>query len=129
MKIVNAEKILVDKLSKKCENIDENKLIYNGTVNDYGNLCNSCTIYNDNSYLYNSYTIFFYSIISHCFFNTHQHWQCFIYFHWYLKRGHTYVNTSANTDIKTGTMICQTYKWDVSNKLIYKNQHFNSLMT
>ena len=48
MKIVNAEKILVDKLSKKCENIDENKLIYNGTVNDYGNLCNSCTIYNDN---------------------------------------------------------------------------------
>ena len=45
MKIVNAEKILVDKLAEKCsENIDENKLIYNGTVNDYGNLYNSCTI-------------------------------------------------------------------------------------
>ena len=35
-------KKLVDKLVEECsENIDGNKMIYN----DYGNLCNSCTIY------------------------------------------------------------------------------------
>ena len=35
-------KKLVDKLVEECsENIDGNKMIYN----DYGNVCNSCTIY------------------------------------------------------------------------------------
>ena len=38
-------KRLVDKLVEECsENIDENKLIYNRTLNVYGNVCNSCTI-------------------------------------------------------------------------------------
>ena len=35
-------KKLVDKLVEECsENIDENEMIYN----DYGNVCNSCTVY------------------------------------------------------------------------------------
>ena len=39
-------KKLVDKLVEKCsENIDENEIIYNGTLNNYENVCNSCTIY------------------------------------------------------------------------------------
>ena len=39
-------KKLVDKLAEGCrENIDINKVIYNGTLNDYENVCNSCTIY------------------------------------------------------------------------------------
>ena len=39
-------KKLVDKFVEECsENIDENEIIYSGTVNDYGNVCNSCTIY------------------------------------------------------------------------------------
>ena len=38
-------KRLVDKLVKECsENIDGNELIYNATLNDYGYICNSCTI-------------------------------------------------------------------------------------
>ena len=38
--------ILVDKVVGKCiENIDENELICNGNLNDYGNVCNSCTIF------------------------------------------------------------------------------------
>ena len=33
-------------LVEKCsENIDGNEMIYNGTVNDYEKVCNSCTIY------------------------------------------------------------------------------------
>ena len=39
-------KRLVDKLVEECsENIDGNKIIYNGTFNDYENACNSCPIY------------------------------------------------------------------------------------
>ena len=34
--------MLIDEYS---ENIDENIMIYNGTLNEYGNVCNSCTIY------------------------------------------------------------------------------------
>ena len=38
-------KKLIDKLVEECsENIDGNKIIYNETVNDYGKVCNSCTI-------------------------------------------------------------------------------------
>ena len=40
------EKKIVDKLVEKCcENIDESKTIYNVTLNDYENVCNSCTVY------------------------------------------------------------------------------------
>ena len=38
-------KRLDDKLVEECsENIDENKLTYNRTLNVYRNVCNSCTI-------------------------------------------------------------------------------------
>ena len=51
-------KKLVDKLVEECsENIDGNKMIYN----DYGNVCNSCTIYI--AYIY-----------CHCLFNNHWHY-------------------------------------------------------
>ena len=45
-------KRLVDKLVEEfSENIDANKMIYNGTLNaiplnDYEKICNSCTVYN-----------------------------------------------------------------------------------
>ena len=40
------QKKVVDKLVEECtENIDENKLI-SKTVNDYKNVCGSCTVYN-----------------------------------------------------------------------------------
>ena len=51
---------LVDKLVEECrENIDQNKMIYDKTLNDYGKywLYNSCTIY----------TVFFYPLC-HCSF-------------------------------------------------------------
>ena len=36
----------VDKLFEECsENIDENEMVYNGTLNDYGKAYNYCTIY------------------------------------------------------------------------------------
>ena len=39
-------KKLVAKLLEECsENIDENEMIHNKTLNDYKNVCNSCTIY------------------------------------------------------------------------------------
>ena len=40
------KKMLIDKLVEECiENIDGNGMIYNGTLNDYKNMCGSCTIY------------------------------------------------------------------------------------
>ena len=46
MKILSVEKGLIDKLIEECiVNIDENEMIYNGTVNEYGNICNYCTIH------------------------------------------------------------------------------------
>ena len=39
-------KQLVDKLVEDCsENIDENEMIYNSTLNDHRKVCNSCTLY------------------------------------------------------------------------------------
>ena len=39
-------KKLIDQLVEECsENIDENEMIYNGAVNHYEKVCNSCTIY------------------------------------------------------------------------------------
>ena len=39
-------KKLVDRLVEECsENIDGNKMIYNGTLNGYENICNSCTVH------------------------------------------------------------------------------------
>ena len=40
------QKRLIDNLVEGCiENIDASEIIYNGTLNNYGNVCNSCTIY------------------------------------------------------------------------------------
>ena len=44
--ISKCRKKLLDKLVKECiENIDENEVIYNGTLNDRKNVCGSCTVY------------------------------------------------------------------------------------
>ena len=41
-----SRKKIVEKLVAECnENIDGNEMIYNGTVNDYEKVCNSCTMY------------------------------------------------------------------------------------
>ena len=65
-------KKLVDKLVEECrENIDGNEMIYNETLNDYGNVCNSCTIY---IALFVIFLIISINISS-----------AIIYFHWYLK--------------------------------------------
>ena len=64
---------LIDKLVEECiENVDGNEIIYNGTLNDYENVCNSGTIY------IVLFVIAFLRIggIS----------SAFIYFHWYLKK-------------------------------------------
>ena len=47
-------------------------MIYNGTVNDYRNVCNSCTMY---TVLFAIFLVIGISISS-----------AFIYFHWYLKK-------------------------------------------
>ena len=73
IKIVSAEKNLVDRLAEECsENIVGNKMICNSTLNDYGNICNSCTVY-----IVLLVILFTISISSS---------SNFIYFHWYLKR-------------------------------------------
>ena len=37
---------LVDKLVEECsKNLDGNKMISNKTLNEHGNVCNSCTLY------------------------------------------------------------------------------------
>ena len=44
MKIVSAEKKIVDKVVEECsENIEKSKMIYNVPLNDYENVCGSCT--------------------------------------------------------------------------------------
>ena len=64
---------IVDILVKYCnENIDEKEMIYNATLNNYENVCGSCTIY----------TVLFviaFSIIIGIS-------RAFICFHWYLKK-------------------------------------------
>ena len=74
-------KRLIDRLAEESsENIDGNKIIYNGTLNpiplnDYEKICNSCTVY------IALLVIFFIVSVSIS--------SVFIYFHWYLKRGYT----------------------------------------
>ena len=83
-------KRLVDKLIEECsEDIDENKLIYNRTLNDYGNVCNSCTIY-----IVLLAILLIINIGISC---------AFIYFLWYLKEDNTSI-TNINAD--TETVIC-----------------------
>ena len=78
-------KKLVDKLVEECsENIRENEIIHNGTLNDYENVCNSCRIY------IVLFVIAFLIIIDIS--------SAFIYFHWYLKKSSTNI-----TNINPGT--------------------------
>ena len=78
-------KSLVDKLVEECsENVDGNKMIYNGTLstiplNDYGKISNSCTVY---IVLLVMFLVVSISISS-----------VFIYFYWYLKRRYTETTT------------------------------------
>ena len=65
-------KELINRLVEECgEDIDENELIYNVTLNDHRKVCNSCTLY---IVLLVIFLIKSISISS-----------AFIYFHWYLK--------------------------------------------
>ena len=62
---------LFDKLVEEwSENIDESEMIYNGTLNNYRNVCNSCTIY---ILLFVTAFLVIISISS-----------AYIYFHWYF---------------------------------------------
>ena len=72
-------------------NIDEkeshsNELIYNGILNDYGKVCNSCSVY------IVLLVIFFIISISIS--------SIFIYFHWYLRKSNTGV-TNINPSTET----------------------------
>ena len=65
-------KRLIDKLFEECnENIDGYEIIYNDTLNDYGKICNSCTV---STVLLAIFVIMRISISS-----------VFIHFYWYLK--------------------------------------------
>ena len=83
------QKKLVDKLVEECSgNIDGNEMTYNWTLNDSGNLRNSCTIY------IVLFVIAFLIIIGIS--------SAYFYFHWYLKR--TDINIT-NINPKTETLI------------------------
>ena len=74
-------------------------MIYNRTLNDYENVCDSCTIY------IVLFVIAFLIIIGIS--------SAFIYFHWYLKKDNTII---TNINRNTETVIYWTYKWEISNK-------------
>ena len=84
-------KKLINNLFEECsENIDGNEMIYD----DYGNVCNSCTIY------IILFVIVFLIIITIS--------GAFICFYWYLKKSNIGVtNINANTETK----IYWKYKW------------------
>ena len=79
-------KRLFDKLvEERSENIKGNELIYNKTLNDYGNVCNSCTIY-----IVLLIIFFIYLLSISC---------AFISFYWYLKKDSTSItNINANNE-------------------------------
>ena len=79
-------KELISDLVEECsENIDGNEMIYNEILNDYKNVCNSCTIY------ILLFAIDFLIIIGIS--------SAFIYFHWYLRRSNIPVKLNTNTQI------------------------------
>ena len=78
-------KKLLDKLVEECsENFDKNEMI-SVTLNNYGNVCNSCTIY------IVLFAIAFLIIITVS--------SAFIYFHWHLKKSNTgVININPGTE-------------------------------
>ena len=84
------QKKLVDKLVGECsrkfieESIDGNEMIYNGTVNDHGNVCDFCTVY---IVLFVIANLIIIGISS-----------AYFYFHWSLKKD-VIINIGANTGI------------------------------
>ena len=102
---------LVDKLVEECsENVEGNEMIYNGTLSNYRDVCNSCAIY------IVMFVIAFLIIIGIS--------SAFIYFHWYLKSDTNITNINSGTE----TVIYWTYKCEISNKLILKIEYINFLM-
>ena len=85
-------------------------MIDNVALNDY--VCSSCTLSIVLFTLFLTISI----VIS----------SAFIKFHWYLKKTNTGV---VNINPSTKTVICQTRKWQISNKLILKIEHITFLMT
>ena len=80
-------KRLIDKLVEECtEDINEDEIIHNVTLNNHRKVCNSCTLYI--LLLVNAFLVII-GIGS-----------VYIYSHWYLKRNNTGVNTIVNTETK-----------------------------
>ena len=81
-------KKLIDRLVEECsENFDGNELIYNATLNDYGNVCNSCI-----TYIALLVIFFIISIDTSC---------AYFHLHWYLKRSNTNIITNINANTET----------------------------
>ena len=77
-------KRLIDKLAKECsENVDENEMT-NVTLNEYRNICGSCTIY------ITLFVIAFLIIIGIR--------NVFIYFYWYLKGDTNIIKINSSTE-------------------------------
>ena len=77
-KSCNCRNKLIDKLVEEySKNNDENEMVYNGTFNDFGNVCNFCTKY------ILLFVIAFLIIIDIS--------SAFICFHWYLKKENTII--------------------------------------
>ena len=82
---------LVDKLVEECiENIDENKMLHNETLdliplNNYKKFCNSCKIY---------IVLFAVFLITNICISS-----VFIYFHWYLKKDNPWYSNNTLLDI------------------------------
>ena len=77
-------KRLIDQLVEEySENVDGNKMIYNGTLNDYGKIFNSCTVY---IVLFATAFLMIIGISS-----------AYFYFNWYLKKDITRDEFNTNT--------------------------------
>ena len=85
MKILNAEKKLLDELIEEySESINENEII-SVNLNDYGSVCGSCTV------CIVLFVIAFLMMIGIS--------SAFIYFYWYLKKSNTFViNINPGTE-------------------------------